>query len=158
MSADRPRSQDDDEFDRIVAGLDLSVPSDLDAPVERPAPPADDPADDLPAQHDVFEPRMSDPAPAEGWDVDDDHDDDRAGRFVPPETPPGEPLDTRTKLAWVGLVGPPAILVVATVIGYLLPRLVSAVLVLTAIASLVYLIGLRGNHHRDDDPDHGAVL
>ncbi|MFY0408864.1 hypothetical protein [Solicola sp. PLA-1-18] len=155
MSAERPRSSDDEEFDRIVAGLDLSVPSELDDPPRRePAPVEDDPADDLPEHRDVFQPRMSDPLGEPEPDEDDGPDD----HFVPPEIGPSEPLDTATRIAWVGLVGPPAILVVATVIGYLLPRAVSAVLVLTSIAALVYLIGRRGNDHRDDDPDHGAVL
>lgn len=135
MSADRSSdSQDErDEFDKIVAGLELSLPDDL------PPQPAE--------RAEVFDPRMSDPV-----------DEAEVEHFEPAPVPPGPVLSPSERLACAALVGGPALLLVATVIGWQLPRWLSGAIVLGFVAAMVLLIAHRGNHHRDDDPDHGAVL
>ncbi|MGI8954117.1 MAG: hypothetical protein ACR2FL_06020 [Nocardioidaceae bacterium] len=130
-------SAEPDEFDRIVAGLELSMPSASELPAE-PAPPSQA----------VFDPRMSDPL---------DQDDDLE-HFVPDEVSPGPALTWSERLAWVAVLGGPTLLVVATVLGLILPRPVSGTVVVAFVGAIVWLIGRRGNHDRDEDPDNGAVL
>lgn len=140
MTDERPRPDEgsgDDDFDRIVAGLELSMPDDLEADPEPP-------------EQDVFDPRLSDPLDAE--------DQEDQERFVPPVPEPLPPLDTVSKAAWTVLFGAPAVLLIAVVIAWELPRTVTGVLVVGFVGALVLLLLKRGNQNRGDDPDQGAVL
>lgn len=139
---DEPHPEDgrggDDEFDRIVAGLELSMPDDLEEPLEQPAAP------------DVFDPRMSDPL-----EEDTDEDDDR---YVPPPPEPHPPMDALSRIAWSALVGVPLVLLLAVILAWPIPQVITGVLVLGFVAALVLLLMRRGNDNRGDDPDQGAVL
>lgn len=128
-----PRDEPDDEFDRIVAGLDLSIPEGFGADTPEPDKHVAD-ADDHQPEREVVE------------------------RFEPPELGPMPPLDPATKIAWVALLASPLALVVATVIGWIMPRLLSGALVVAFVGSIVFLIARRGNDNRGDDPDQGAVI
>lgn len=144
------QSSDDEEFERIVAGLELSFP-DVD---DEPDAPADAPADAPPltAAHGVFQPRWSDPLPE---DADDDGDEED---FVPPEPEPLPPGDRWSRAAWAGLIGGPALLFVLAIVGAPVPGIIPALAVVAFVAGLVVLLVRRGDHDRGDDPDHGAVL
>lgn len=145
------RDEPEDEFDRIVAGLDLTLPEGFGVDTEPEERPAD--ADDLQPERDVFQPRISDPVGPQESD-----EPEEAERFEPPELGPMPPLDPASKIAWIALLASPVVLVVATVIGWVMPRLLSGALVITFIGSIVFLIAKRGNDNRGDDPDHGAVI
>lgn len=130
---------DGDAFDRIVAGLELSMPADLDDLKRIPEPEAD-----------VFEPRMSDPLTEADLDPDD--------HFVPPEPEPFPELDPLTRAAWATLLGSPVVLLVMIVLHITWPSWLASALVLGFVAALVFLLSRRGNHDRGDDPDQGAVI
>ncbi|KAA1423504.1 hypothetical protein FE697_007835 [Mumia zhuanghuii] len=147
-------SSDDEEFERIVAGLELSVPEpeplpDREPPAETPG--AADPGDLL-AQHGVFQPRWSDPVPPE--EEDEWGDDD----FVPPDPGPLPRGDRLTRLAWGALLGVPGLLFVLAISGAPVPGVVPALAVVGFVVALVVLLVRRGDHDRGEDPDHGAVL
>lgn len=131
----------DDDFDRIVAGLELSMPEDLEPPS---GPAAEEP--------DVFDPKFSDPVEP------DPETDTGAEGFVPPDPGPLPPLDTVSRGAWAVLFGAPAVLLVAVVLAWQLPQVVTGLLVLGFVGALVLLLVKRGNDSRGDDPDEGAVL
>ncbi|MFD1826566.1 MULTISPECIES: hypothetical protein [Mumia] len=143
-------TSDDEEFERIVAGLELSLPdADEDPPdtsaTNALAPPA--------GAQEVFQPRWSDPLP-------DEEDDDawQDGDFVPPEPEPLPPGDRWTRAAWAGLIGGPALLFVLAVVGAPVPGVIPGAAVVAFVAGLLVLLVRRGDHNRGDDPDHGAVL
>ena len=137
----------DDEFRRLVEGLDLdfSAMDEADARRHRerapePSPEADEPVD-------------------EPWDaLDDETDDDPFYRH--PEPPPARPSDPRRQLGWAGVLGGPALLVIATLLGVDLPQAVVLGAVLIFVAAAVVLVSTLpgyGPSHRDF-PDDGAVL
>ncbi|WP_370619169.1 hypothetical protein [Mumia sp. Pv 4-285] len=145
-------TSDDEEFERIVAGLELSVPEplpDRDTPADPPGAP--DPHDLL-AQHGTFQPRWSDPVP------DDGDDEWGEGDFVPPDPGPLPHGDRWSRLAWGGLLGVPALLFVLAISGAPVPGVVPALAVVGFVVALVVLLVRRGDHDRGDDPDHGAVI
>ncbi|MGH3423538.1 MAG: hypothetical protein ACRDO8_02345, partial [Nocardioidaceae bacterium] len=88
MTEDRPGPDEgsgDDDFDRIVAGLELSMPDDLDEPGAA--------GDSGAREPEVFDPRISDPL----------HEED-VERFVPPDPGPMPPLDAVSRGAWTVMV------------------------------------------------------
>lgn len=125
----------DDDFDRIVEGLDL----DLSFPDE-PA----DPGPQLPR----WEPEAPEPV----------EEDEAFYRRVDPT--PLVPRRRGVLLAWIGLVGAPLVLVLATVSHVFLDRPVLAGAVLIFVASATYLFLQLPEHGpgRRDWPDDGAVL
>ncbi|TNC23332.1 hypothetical protein [Mumia zhuanghuii] len=144
-------TSDDEEFERIVAGLELSFPDPDDDP---PVPDADPPPPLTPAQG-VFQPRWSDRLSHEededesAWDTSD---------FVPPQPEPLPPGDRWTRAAWAGLIGGPALLFVLAVVGAPVPGVIPGAAVVAFVVALVVLLVRRGDHDRGDDPDHGAVI
>lgn len=129
----------DDEFDRIVEGLDLEMPR-ADQ-VEREV------ADEQPRP----QPRPREPARV--WD------EDAIAYRTPPPRQKRPPSRARTA-SWIAVLGTPALLVLATIVQVLLPRPVVLAAVLTFVAGLIYLIARlpeRGPGH-PDSPDDGAVL
>ncbi|GAA3535540.1 hypothetical protein GCM10022234_35390 [Aeromicrobium panaciterrae] len=126
---------DKDDFDRIVEGLDLN----LEFPDEVP------------------EPEPVTPAPT--WS-DDAEPVDEEPFYRKVEPTPLRPRRRGVALAWVALAGAPLLLVIATVMGEILPRpmLVGAVLIFVAAA--IYLVSQLPEHGpgRSDWPDDGAVL
>jgi hypothetical protein len=148
--------------------------------------PARDPADVLPSTSPAddawaqlvagFHQPVRDPVPR--WPVLEDVDEDSAAseaatdttppapapvdaeeHFVPPPPPPLPRLDPVTRLGWAGLVGGPAVLLVTTVFGQLLPPVFVALAVVAFIAGFVTLVVRMDNRPPDDrDSDSGAVL
>lgn len=126
-----------DDFDRIVEGLDL----DLTFPDE-PGDPLPDP-DDLRHRTDDV-----DPTPTE----------EPFYRRVDPT--PVVPRHRGVLLAWIGVIGAPLALVLATVGQVFLDRPLVAGAVLIFVASAIYLFLQLPEHgpSRRDWPDDGAVL
>jgi hypothetical protein len=77
--------------------------------------------------------------------------------FVPPPLPPPPVIAPERRLAWVGLVAAPLLLVVCTVIAYRLPPVLTGGLVLAFLASFGYLVATMSQEPRDPDDD-GARL
>jgi hypothetical protein len=104
------------------------------------------PADIVDARHIV-----SGPPPRE----DEEHE-----RFVPPTPPPLPRLEPHKQLAWIGVVGGPALLLVSVLFGISLPGWLSALAVGGFVIGFIALVVMMGK--RDDDDaggwDDGAVV
>jgi hypothetical protein len=92
-------------------------------------------------------------------DVDAEPDDgpDAVERFVPPPPPPLPRLPPDRFLAWSGLFGSPALLLVCLVTGVSLPPWLGYLLVAAFIGGFVYLVVQMPREH-DDPWDDGARL
>lgn len=137
------RDPSDDEFRRLVEGLDLDFSAMDEADARRAREQAAAQADDDPWADDADE------APDE---------DEQFYRQPPP--PPARASDPRRQLGWAGALGGPALLVVATLLGLDLPQAVVLGAVLIFVAGAVVLVSTLpgyGPSHRDF-PDDGAVL
>lgn len=78
-------------------------------------------------------------------------------RFVPPPPPP-LPRPRRDRLvAWLGVFGSPAILLLCLVLGIALPELLAYALVAAFVGGFLYLVWLMPRGPRDPDDD-GAVV
>lgn len=123
----------DDDFDRIVEGLqlDLSFP--------------DEPADPVPQPSD---PRRAEPV------------EEQEPFYRRVEPTPLVPRRRGVLLAWIGLAGAPLTLVLATLSHVFLDRPLLAGAVLIFVASATYLFLQLPEHGpgRRDWPDDGAVL
>ena len=71
--------------------------------------------------------------------------------FVPPPLPPPPVIKPERRLAWVGLVGSPVLLVLLTLIDYALPAVLTGGLVVAFLASFGYLVATMEPHDPDDD-------
>ena len=78
-----------------------------------------------------------------------DLDDDEP--FVPPPLPPPAVITPERRLAWVGLVASPALLVLTHVLDYPLPGILTTGLVAALIASFAYLVATMAPRDPDDD-------
>jgi hypothetical protein len=91
------------------------------------------------------------------WDDDYVDSDWSSDRFVPP-TPPPLPTPTSDRLlAWLGVFGSPAILLVCLIFSIDLPQLVAYLLVAAFIGGFLYLVIQMPSGPRDPDDD-GAQL
>jgi hypothetical protein len=128
-----------DDFDKIVEGLDLDL-SFIDEPQE----PAEEP-----------EPEWS---PMTDDDVDAADAEEPFYRQVDPT--PLIPRRRGVLLAWIGVLGAPLLLVIATMSGVFLDRAIVAAASLTFVGAAIYLILQLPEHgpSRRDWPDDGAVL
>ena len=72
-------------------------------------------------------------------------------QFVPPPLPPPPVVRPERRLAWVGLVASPLLLVVLTLIDYSLPAVLTGGLVVAFLASFGYLVATMEPHDPDDD-------
>ena len=145
-----PSTAEDERWQQIVATYDQpateAVPrwpviEDVDPDTGR-----EEGAPELTARHPLG-PGRSAPAPAA-----DDH-------FVPPPPPPLPPLDSVTRLAWMGLVGGPGVLLAATMLGRVLPRFFVALALLAFVAGFITLVvRMKDNPPEDSGSDGGAVL
>jgi hypothetical protein len=77
--------------------------------------------------------------------------------FVPPPLPPAPVIAPERRLAWIGLVAAPLLLVLCTVIQYRLPPVLTGALVLAFLGSFGYLVATMSQEPRDPDDD-GARL
>ena len=108
----------------------------------------DDPVDDDPVDDDPVEPG----APVERPVTSARNDEER---FVPPPPPPLPRPDNKRLVAWIGIFGVPAILLVCLVFGIGLPALASYALVAWFVGGFSYLVLLMPKGPRDPD-DNGA--
>ena len=124
-------SKPDDPFDEIVRRLDLNVNFPEAAPEPTPA-----------------------PAPAH----DPDEDDEPFYRQVPPRAP--RHLKLPHLLAWLGIVGGPVTIMLASLVHFILPRPMLLGVALLFVASAVYLIAQLPERGPGEPwwPDDGAQL
>lgn len=82
------------------------------------------------------------------------------GHYVPPTPPPLPRPVGVVGAAWVALLGGPIVLLVATVLGWDLPAVVTAACVLGFVGGLVFLIAQLDDGSRDgpDGWDNGAQV
>ena len=166
MSNDRPEDVDA-AFARLVAGYD----ADAEAPATddddvRPWPAAEDvdEAADSPSHEpiDFDQPDIpigeslvissTDPLNTEATWEDEGH-------FVPPPPPPLPQLDPLMLLAWIGVLGSVVIAVFATLVGWVIPRLLLLAMIVGFIGGIVVLIARVSRDPTDPDhPDDGAVV
>jgi hypothetical protein len=87
------------------------------------------------------------PEPPDPFVLDLDGDDG----FTPPPLPPPAVISPERRLAWVGLVASPLLLVLINVINYSLPGILSFGLVVAFVASFGYLVATMTPRDPDDD-------
>ena len=102
----------------------------------------------------------SDDGSDDGWDDGwDDMVDDPDDHFVPPPPPPLPEVDPITRLAWVGVIGGPTLVLLIAVLGISIESWVVLVALLAfcaGVATLVVRMGERPPH--DDGWNDGAVV
>jgi len=77
--------------------------------------------------------------------------------FEPPDPPPLPRGDLYSRLAWAGVIGGPALLLMAAFLGGRLPAMLVVGALLAFVAGFVTLVA-RMPGERPDDPDDGAVV
>jgi hypothetical protein len=78
-----------------------------------------------------------------------DLEDDES--FTPPPLPPPPVITPERRVAWVGLVASPIVLVAINLIDYALPSILTVGLVIAFIASFGYLVATMAPRDPDDD-------
>jgi hypothetical protein len=73
------------------------------------------------------------------------------GTFTPPPLPPPAVITPERRLAWVGLVAAPLLLILIQLLDYALPGILSIGLVVVFIASFGYLVATMAPRDPDDD-------
>jgi hypothetical protein len=135
---------------------------------------ADDPVPRWPASEDVdekYEPLIDVPA---GLVIDDKSDapdasdedeepparkaDDPHDHFVPPEPPRGPKLDWISRVAWLGLLGGPLLLIAAAILDFGTGRITTLAVVGFIGGFLTLVIRMKDRLPPDDTPDDGAVV
>lgn len=134
-------SKDDDAWRAIVDNYGDRPELDSDE-VERPAEP---------------ERPQPEPEPATSWDEAYPDSDWSTDRFVPPPPPPLPTPTTDRLLAWLGVFGSPAVLLVCLVFGIDLPRLIAYFLVGAFIGGFLYLVAQMPRGPRDPNDDGAQV-
>lgn len=129
---------ENDEFDRIVEGLDLDLGFLANGEVGEP-----EPEPPVAAPLHVGEPRSPDV-------------DEEFYRRVDPG--PQRPWSRNITLAWIGIAGSPTVLVLCTLVGFIAPRPIVTALALVFVASAVYLISQLPDRLPGDEPDDGAII
>jgi hypothetical protein len=71
--------------------------------------------------------------------------------FTPPPLPPPAHISPERRVAWVGLVASPLLLVLLNLLDYSLPGFVTGGLVVAFIASFGYLVATMAPRDPDDD-------
>jgi hypothetical protein len=97
---------------------------------------------------DLEEPARPDPAGA---------GEDEQERYVPPEPPPITSTDLASRLAWLGVLGGPLVLLLAALTWSHLPTLVVILTLAAFVGGFITLVA-RLPRERDDGPDDGAVV
>lgn len=117
---------------------------------------------------DQAEPSNPDPAPTQsyiGWEdllrpepgVPDPPPDPEE-RYVPPPPPPVPRGTARTRAAWAAVLGGPAVLFVAAIVGWHLEDWVLLVCAVAFLGGFVGLVAGLRTGDEDDDGDDGAVV
>jgi len=142
---------------RIVAGYD--APAD---PVGRWSAAEDVDEDEPPARSGLSRRlvRRSDPQPDSGWDDGwDEPPDDPDDHYVPPPPPPLPKADGITRLAWAGVVGGPALILLIAVLGIAIEPVFVLLAVLAFCGGVGTLVWRMADRPRQDDGwDDGAVV
>jgi hypothetical protein len=71
--------------------------------------------------------------------------------FTPPPLPPPAVVSPERRVAWVGLIASPILLVLLNLLDYALPGILTGALVVTFIASFGYLVATMEPRDPDDD-------
>ena len=71
--------------------------------------------------------------------------------FTPPPLPPPPVISPERRVAWVGLVASPVLLVLLSVLDYSVPGILSVGLVVAFVASFGYLVATMAPRDPDDD-------
>jgi hypothetical protein len=71
--------------------------------------------------------------------------------FTPPPLPPPAQISPERRVAWVGLVASPIVLVLLNLLDYPLPGILSVGLVVAFVASFGYLVATMAPRDPDDD-------
>jgi hypothetical protein len=71
--------------------------------------------------------------------------------FTPPPLPPPPQISPERRVAWVGLVASPLLLVLLNLLDYSLPGILTGGLVVVFIASFAYLVATMAPRDPDDD-------
>lgn len=154
--------QNDDEAWRAIVDnygdrpdLDQAGPP-VDAVDAVDAAPSDDQADVEPPDEALLSPREP-PTTPPSWADAFPESDWQEDRFVPPPPPPLPTTTTDRMIAWAGVFGSPAILLVLLVLGLRPPSLINYVLVMGFVGGFLYLVVKMNREPRDPD-DNGAVI
>jgi hypothetical protein len=142
-AAERARAEAEEQAWREIVDHygeppDVAELSDL-TTVEPPVQPAQ------PLEFRVLRP-VFDPDDAEAFDVVDDDEP-----FTPPPLPPPAVVTPEKRLAWVGLVASPLLIVLINLLDYALPGILTVGLVVAFLASFGYLVATMTPHDPDDD-------
>ena len=82
--------------------------------------------------------------------------DDEDERFVPPTPPPAPSLPIQQRLAWLGVLGTPVVLLVALLAGLTLPPLVGYALLAAFVGGFLYLVSTMDRGGGRDPWDDGS--
>jgi hypothetical protein len=127
--------------DHYGEGPDVSELTDLTPPVDQPV---EQPVDH-PLEYRVVRPIF------DAEDADVFRDDLGEEPFTPPPLPPPPVISPERRLAWVGLVASPILLVLINLLDYALPGILTFGLVVAFIASFGYLVATMEPRDPDDD-------
>ncbi|MDF9716599.1 hypothetical protein INN71_03900 [Nocardioides sp. ChNu-153] len=122
------------------------------SPVERPGEGPDERPDDLTDDLADLPGDLPDDVPAAP--VRDPLED----RFVPPPPPPLPRPSPPRLLAWVGVLGMPALLVLTLLLGIVLWPVVSSFMVVWFLGGFAFLVASMPTQRVDGDGDDGAVV
>lgn len=122
-----------------------------------------------PASEDVdekYEPLIDVPAGLDAAEEKDDEEEARPARkaddphdhYVPPEPPRGPRLDWISRLAWLGLIGGPLLLIAAAVLDFGTGRITTIAVVGFIAGFLTLVIRMKDRLPPDDTGDDGAVV
>lgn len=154
------RSAEDAEWKSLVEQFNApSAPGHSTTPVPR-----------WPVSEDVdensYEPLIDVPAGLIVGDTDEDppeepparRTDDPHDHFVPPEPPRGPRLDWISRAAWLGLLGGPALLILAALFDFGTGRITTIAVVGFIAGFLTLVIRMKDRLPPEDTPDDGAVV
>ncbi|TCO51954.1 hypothetical protein EV646_101950 [Kribbella antiqua] len=116
---------------------------------------------------DKYEPLIDVPAGLIIDDTDDEEEpekppkkraDDPHDHFVPPEPPRGPRLDWISRIAWLGLIGGPLLLIAAAVLDFGTGRITTIAVAGFIGGFLTLVIRMKDRLPPEDTPDDGAVV
>jgi hypothetical protein len=173
---DHPELDVDAAFAAIVAGFAEPLPTGAGPwpaaeDVDADAPPQDPPTDPTPFP-DVARLRPSTRTPRHrlpdgSLDPRDRADGEGSGslpgeddeeRFVPPEPPPITSTDLASRLAWLGVLGGPLVLLLAALTWNHLPTLVVLAALSAFVGGFITRVARLPRDRDEDGPDDGAVV
>lgn len=99
--------------------------------------------------------KLFEPLPRPVEDTDRFEEDEH---FVPPEPPKFEPPRGPRLAAWLGIIGPPTVMLLCVVFRFSLPSPFPFFLFLAFIGGFGYLVATMRKDNDDDGWDNGAVL